>query len=135
MKIEEASVKSHSKEFIMEMDRKYDSVLGDQGVNISGGQRQRITMAREFYKDSPVLILDEATSSLDSATEQMIQESIDRYKHEKTMIIIAHRLSTIKHCDKIFVLNDGLLIEEGSYEELYHKDGIFREMIDRQTLK
>ena len=121
-------------EFIEQLPEKYDTVLGDNGINISGGQRQRITIARELSRNTPILIFDEATSSLDTETERKIQKSIDESHGEKTIIIIAHRLSTIRNSDKIFVLDKGEIIEEGSYEELYAKDGRFRKMVDSQSL-
>ena len=102
--------------FVVDIDRS-----GDQGVNISGGQRQRISIAREFLRETPMLILDEATSALDTETEQLIQESINEYQGKKTIIIIAHRLSTIKNCDKIFVLDEGRIVEQGDPESLLRK--------------
>lgn len=133
-KIEEAAQKAHSDNFINAMNMKYQTRLGDGGVNISGGQRQRIAIARELYKDPPILIFDECTSSLDSASEKFILESINDIQGEKTVIIIAHRLSTIRNCDKIFVLDNGRVAEEGSYDELYARGGKFKAMVDRQSL-
>ena len=125
---------AHADIFIKEMPASYETLLGDNGINISGGQRQRISIARELYRETPILILDEATSALDSETEQIIHQSIDEFKGRKTLLIIAHRLSTIRNCDIIYVLEKGNIIESGSYEELYRNGGKFREMVDRQTL-
>jgi len=126
--------KASADEFIDEMPKKYETVLGDDGLNISGGQRQRITISRELIRNTPILIFDEATSSLDTETERKIQDGIDKSHGERTIIIIAHRLSTIRNADKIFVLEKGELIEEGSYDELYNKNSRFRQMIDSQSL-
>jgi len=129
-----AAAKASAAEFIEKMPEKYQSTLGDRGVLLSGGQRQRITIARELLRGSPLLILDEATSALDSATEQEIQHELEAAHGERTIIMIAHRLSTVRHCDRIFVLENGRLVESGSYDELYRKGGIFRSMADRQAL-
>jgi len=129
-----SSNRASADEFINEMPDKYETLLGDNGLNISGGQRQRITISRELARDTPLIIFDEATSALDTETERKIQKSIDESHGEKTIIIIAHRLSTIRNSDKIFVLDKGEIVEEGSYEELYAKNGRFRQMIDSQSL-
>lgn len=130
----EASRKSSADKFIENLPAGYQTLLGDNGINISGGQRQRISIARELYKDAPILLLDEATSALDSETEYFIQESIRQCHGEKTIIAVAHRLSTIKNCDCIFVLEKGEITEYGTYDELYNKNGRFRQMVDRQSL-
>ena len=131
---EEAAKKAYAHKFITEMEKGFDSMLGDDGMNISGGQRQRVTIARELMRKTPLLILDEATSSLDSETENFIRQSIDDAHGQQTMIIIAHRLSTVKNADKIYVLEKGRIIEEGTYNELYAKGGRFREMVELQGL-
>ena len=110
------------------------AMLGDNGLDISGGQRQRVTIARELYKDAKLLILDEATSSLDSKSEKIIYENLRQYKGLKTMLVIAHRLSTIKNADYIYVLDEGRVIEEGSYDQLVGKRGEFKNMISEQAL-
>lgn len=133
-RIVECAVLAHADAFIKAMPNGYDTLLGESGINISGGQRQRISIARELYKNSSILILDEATSALDSETEMSIYESIEKLRGKKTLIIIAHRLSTIRNCDTIFVLDKGILVESGSYDELYAKGGKFKEMVDRQSL-
>jgi ABC-type multidrug transport system fused ATPase/permease subunit len=131
--VEFAAKKAHISEFVQGLKGGYNSVLGEGGINISGGQRQRICIARELYKDAKLLIFDEATSSLDTKTEKEIQQNIDEFRGEKTIVIVAHRLSTVSGCDKIFVLKDGLIIEEGSYGELYNSDGEFKKMVVQQN--
>ncbi|HBC87131.1 MAG TPA: hypothetical protein DCZ94_09275 [Lentisphaeria bacterium] len=128
------SKRASADEFIEQLPQKYDTLLGDNGINISGGQRQRITIARELSRNTPILIFDEATSSLDTETERKIQESIDQSHGEKTIIIIAHRLSTIKNSDMVYLLENGEIIEKGPYTELYEKNGRFRQMVDSQSL-
>ncbi len=122
---------------ITNMQHGYNSIVGERGVKVSGGQRQRIAIARAILKDAPILILDEATSSLDSKTEKQIQESLNILIEDKnkTVIAIAHRLSTIKHMDKIIVLDKGKIVEEGSHEELINKaDSIYRKLWELQEI-
>ena len=121
-------------DFIEALPEGYDSLLGDNGINISGGQRQRISIARELYKDARLLIFDEATSALDTESEIEVQNSIDNLRGDKTIILIAHRLSTVRKCDMIFVLKEGRVTEQGSYETLYNLNGEFTHMVNRQTL-
>ncbi|MEI6421896.1 MAG: ABC transporter ATP-binding protein [Lentisphaerota bacterium] len=128
------SKKASAHGFIEQMSHKYDTLLGDHGVNISGGQKQRINIARELLRHTQIFILDEATSALDTETERNIQHSIDKCRGEKTIIIIAHRLSTIKNCDRIFVLDKGEIVEHGTYSDLYNGNGRFRQMVDSQSL-
>jgi len=125
---------AHITSFVNELPEKEDSMLGDNGLDISGGQRQRITIARELYKDMKLLIMDEATSSLDSKAENQIYENLREFKGNKTMIVIAHRLSTIKNVDYIYVLDNGRVIEKGPYEELQRERGEFTRMIEAQKL-
>jgi len=125
---------AHITGFIQDLPEKENSMLGDNGLDISGGQRQRITIARELYKDTKLLILDEATSSLDSKSENQIYENLKEFKGRKTMIVIAHRLSTIKNADYIYVMDEGKVAEEGAYGGLYQKSGEFKKMIDDQKL-
>ena len=120
-------------DFIESLPDGYDSLLGDNGINISGGQRQRISIARELYKDASLLIFDEATSALDTESETQVQRSIDGLRGNKTVILIAHRLSTIRSCDIIYVLSRGRIVEQGSYESLYDLNGQFTQMADRQA--
>ena len=133
-KVREAAVGAHIQKFIESLPDGYDAVLGDNGINISGGQRQRISIARELFKDVKLLIFDEATSSLDGHSEREIQRNIDEFRGEKTIILIAHRLSTVKNSDLIFVLKDGEIVEQGSYDELYDLNGEFRTMVQQQQV-
>ena len=114
---------SNSNEFIEKLDDKFESEIGEDGVTLSGGQRQRLSIARAIAKDSPILILDEATSALDSATEKLVQSAINKMQEGRTTIIIAHRLSTIQNADRIIVLKDGKIIEQGSHDELIKASG------------
>jgi len=113
----------------------YQTVVGDRGVRLSGGQRQRLFIARELYKNPNLLILDEATSSLDTESERYIQKSIDALKGSMTVVIIAHRLSTIKNSDLIYVLENGEIIESGTYNELsLNSESKFSQMVAIQSL-
>lgn len=120
--------------FLNQAELKEDTVLGDNGVMMSGGQRQRLSIARELFKQNEILILDEATSSLDSETEKLIQESIDRIKGEVTIIIIAHRLSTIKNADTILLLQNGSIESSGSFAELMKISKSFQKMVNLQEV-
>ncbi len=131
--VKSAARKAHIDEFIQNLENGYDSVLGEGGINISGGQRQRICIARELYKDTRILIFDEATSSLDTKTEKEIQKNIDEFKGQKTIVIIAHRLSTVRNSDIIFVLKNGTIVEEGTYEDIYKLNGEFKRMVAQQN--
>jgi subfamily B ATP-binding cassette protein MsbA len=124
---------SNSTEFIEKLDDKYDSEIGEDGVTLSGGQRQRLSIARAIAKDSPILILDEATSALDSATEKLVQSAINKMQKDRTTIIIAHRLSTIKNADRIIVLKDGEIIEQGTHSELIKISGEYLKLTQQQT--
>jgi subfamily B ATP-binding cassette protein MsbA len=124
---------SNSTEFIEKLDDKYDSEIGEDGITLSGGQRQRLSIARAIAKDSPILILDEATSALDSATEKLVQSAINKMQKDRTTIIIAHRLSTIKNADRIIVLKDGEIIEQGTHSELIKISGEYLKLTQQQT--
>ncbi|MDA1347820.1 MAG: ABC transporter ATP-binding protein [Chloroflexi bacterium] len=128
------AARAYIQQFIEGLPDSYDTLLGDDGVNVSGGQRQRISIARELFKDAQVLIFDEATSSLDSKSEREIQLNIDDLHGEKTIVVIAHRLSTVRNSDEIYVLKDGSIIEKGSYAELIVLGGEFKSMVDQQAL-
>jgi subfamily B ATP-binding cassette protein MsbA len=123
---------SNSTEFINKLDDKFDSEIGEDGVTLSGGQRQRLSIARAIAKDSPILILDEATSALDSATEKLVQSAINKMQQGRTTIIIAHRLSTIQNADRIIVLKDGEIIEQGSHNELLKISGEYSKLTQQQ---
>lgn len=130
-----AAIAANIHEFITTLPEGYDTMVGERGVKLSGGQRQRIAIARAILKNAPILILDEATSAIDSQAEQEIQKSINSILdiHNATVIAIAHRLSTIKHMDRIIVIEDGNIVEDGSFQELIaKKHGKFKEMWDSQ---
>jgi len=130
-----AAERAHAHHFIEDLPDGYQTTVGDRGVRLSGGQRQRLFVARELFKQPNLLLLDEATSDLDTASEQHIQDSIDALKGEVTVVIIAHRLSTVKNVDRVYVLDEGRVIESGSYHELRHReDGQFRKMVEMQSL-
>lgn len=118
-----AAEQANALEFIEEMENGFKTMLGEEGVRGSGGQRQRIAIARALLQDPDILILDEATSDLDSVTEQLLQEALERLMRNRTVIAIAHRLSTIEHADKVAVLEDGMIVERGSYDELLARQG------------
>ena len=128
----EAARAAHALEFIEQMPDGFDSLLGDRGVRLSGGQRQRIGIARAILRDPPILILDEATSSLDSESELLIQKALSRLLTGRTVFVIAHRLSTIYTSDRILVIEDGQIAEEGTHAELYAADGLYRRLHDIQ---
>jgi len=132
-RIEAAAAGADIRSFIETSPRGYDTLLGQSGLNISGGQRQRISIARELFKDIKLLIFDEATSSLDIDSEREIQKNIDDLQRQKTIVLVAHRLSTVRNSDIIFVLKDGRIIEQGSYDQLYHRNGEFRRIVDLQA--
>ena len=129
----DAAKVSNSIEFIEKLDKKFDSDIGEDGVMLSGGQRQRLSIARAIAKDSPILILDEATSALDSATEKLVQSAINKMQQDRTTIIIAHRLSTIQNADRIIVLKDGEIIEQGTHSELIKTSGEYLKLNQQQT--
>ena len=131
--IQLAAKQAHADEFIKIMPDGYDSLVGERGVKLSGGQRQRIAIARVLLKDAPILILDEATSSLDSVTERTIQESLDLAMGRKTVIVIAHRLSTIAHLDRILVFDQGRIVEDGQHEQLLAQKGLYHHMWTMQA--
>ena len=132
---EEAAKRAYCHQFIHELPEGYKTIVGDRGIKLSGGQRQRLCIARELFKNPRLLILDEATSSLDTESEQYIQKSIDELKGKITVVIIAHRLSTIKNVEYIYVMDKGRIIEEGSYEELLiRQNSRFGRMVDIQSL-
>jgi subfamily B ATP-binding cassette protein MsbA len=118
--------------FITTMPQGYETVIGERGFRLSGGEKQRLAIARAVYKDPPILILDEATSQLDTESEMLVQEAIDRMMKGRTVLVIAHRLSTIKHADRIYVLNEGRITEVGSHDELIEKDGIYKKLYEMQ---
>jgi ATP-binding cassette subfamily B protein len=129
----DAARKAHAHEFITKIKDQYASLVGERGVKLSGGQRQRIAIARVVVKNAPILILDEATSSLDSITEQAIQETLKDVMQNKTVIVVAHRLSTIAHLDRILVFDQGRIVEDGTHEELLARGGSYYQLWSRQA--
>ncbi|MEO0497650.1 MAG: ATP-binding cassette domain-containing protein, partial [Pseudomonadota bacterium] len=133
-----AAKQAEAHDFILELEdmagrRGYDAHVGERGVKLSGGQRQRIAIARVILKDAPVLLLDEATSALDSEVEAAIQSSLYGLMQGKTVIAIAHRLSTIAQLDRLIVLDDGKIIENGTHEELSQAGGLYQQLWERQS--
>jgi ABC-type multidrug transport system fused ATPase/permease subunit len=125
---------ANAEEFILKMPQGYATPIGERGVTLSGGQRQRLAIARAVLRNPPVLILDEATSALDYESERLIQQALERLAQGRTVITIAHRLSTIKNADRIIVLRDGAVLEEGNYAALLARKGVFAELITAQTI-
>jgi ABC-type multidrug transport system fused ATPase/permease subunit len=128
----EAAKAANAHDFIVRLPQQYDTVVGERGAAISGGERQRISVARAFLKNAPVLILDEPTSSVDSKTEAVILDALDRLMQGRTTFMIAHRLSTLHHADLILVLNHGRLVEQGTEEELLRLGGLYKQLYDAQ---
>jgi subfamily B ATP-binding cassette protein MsbA len=131
----EAARAAHAHEFIMELPQGYDTVIGELGMKLSGGQRQRIAIARALLKDAPILILDEATSSLDPDSERLVQQALENLISRRTVLIIAHRLSTIRSANRIAVLVDGTIAEEGSHEELLARNAEYSRLYALQLLE
>jgi len=127
-----ASKMAEADEFIQELPEKYNTKVGQNGIRLSGGQRQRIAIARAILYNAPILLLDEATSSLDPISEKLIKDALANLMKNKTSLIIAHRLSTIIHCDKIIVVGNGKIIEEGSHRELLEKNGVYANLYLKQ---
>lgn len=117
----------------MNLPQDYQALVGERGVKLSGGQRQRIAIARAILKNAPILILDEATSQLDSVTESLIQSSLWELMQNKTTIIIAHRLSTLLHMDRILVFDQGKIVEDGTHGELLLKNGLYKHLWEAQV--
>lgn len=128
----EACKNANIHDFIIQLPKGYETIVGERGVLLSGGQRQRISIARAFLKDAPILLLDEPTASVDVEAEQKIQEAIERIAAGRTVIIIAHRLSTVKNAKRIYVVSGGKVAEMGAHQELLEKQGIYAQMYAKE---
>lgn len=131
--VAEAIHRAGASEFIDSMEHGYESLVGERGVKLSGGQRQRIAIARVLLKNAPILVMDEATSSLDSITERFIQDKLDEIMAGKTVLVVAHRLSTVAHLDRILVFDNGRVIEDGSHDQLLRLRGQYYRLWNRQS--
>lgn len=131
----EAAKIANAHEFIIKKEGGYKSNIGDRGSKLSGGERQRLTIARAVLKNPPILILDEATSSLDTESERLVQDAINNMMQNRTSIVIAHRLSTIRHADEIIVLQKGKIVERGNHEELLAQNGFYRKLVEMQEVR
>ena len=127
-----AAKAANAHEFIQAMDNGYHAVIGERGARLSGGQRQRIAIARAILKNPDILIFDEATSSLDTESELLVQQAIEHLMKNRTSLVIAHRLSTIQHCDRIIVINEGRIVQTGSHLDLHRRDGLYRRLYELQ---
>jgi ATP-binding cassette subfamily B protein len=131
--IYDAAEKAHAAEFIKDLPKTYDTMVGERGVKLSGGQRQRVAIARAMLKRAPIIVLDEATSSLDSVSEKLITGALDELMEKRTTLVIAHRLSTIRKMDRILVLHEGKIIEDGSHQQLLKQKGMYAKLWEHQS--
>lgn len=133
--IQQAAIVANAHQFITLKENGYQTNIGDRGSKLSGGERQRVTIARAVLKNPPILILDEATSSLDTESERLVQDAINNMMQNRTCIVIAHRLSTIRHANEIIVLQKGSIVERGTHEELVSQNGFYKKLVDMQEIK
>jgi subfamily B ATP-binding cassette protein MsbA len=133
--IKQAAKVANAYNFIVQKEHDYDSNIGDRGTKLSGGERQRLTIARALIKNPPILILDEATSSLDTESERLVQDAINNMMQNRTSIVIAHRLSTIRHADEIIVLQRGKIVERGTHDQLLSQNGFYKRLVEMQEVR
>jgi len=131
-RVKEAAQMANAHQFIEKMEKGYHTVIGERGVKLSGGEKQRLAIARALLKNPPILILDEAPSSLDTEWELLVQEAIDRMMEHRTSLVIAHRLSTVQHADEIVVLDKGRIVDQGTHKELLSRGGIYKRLYNMQ---
>ena len=129
----QAAVQAHAHEFISGLETGYETLVGERGIKLSGGERQRVALARVMLKDAPVLLMDEATSSLDSISEKYIQDNLETLMKGRTVLAIAHRISTISQMDRILVMDNGKIVEDGSHKELLDKNGVYADLWNHQV--
>ena len=133
-KVIEAAKKACCHDFIMALPDGYETVIGEGGASLSGGEKQRISIARAIMKDAPIIILDEATANVDPENEKELMEAIDALTKEKTIFMIAHRLKTVRNADRILVLNQGRIVQQGRHEELIQQEGIYKRFVESREL-
>jgi len=131
-RVEEAARAALAHDFILGLPEGYDTVIGERGLRLSGGERQRISIARAILKDAPVLVLDEATSALDTESESLVQSALQNLMTGRTVFVVAHRLSTVRRADRILVLENGMIVDEGNHERLMGRTGTYRRLYDLQ---
>lgn len=129
----EAAKRARCHDFISALPNGYDTIVGEGGASLSGGERQRISIARALLKDAPIVVLDEATASIDPENEQLIQQALTELTREKTVVVIAHRLATIEHVDQILVVEDGTVVQRGTHEELLAQEGVYRRFVEARA--
>jgi ATP-binding cassette subfamily B protein len=131
--VEQAAQSANAEKFIQQLPERYETMVGERGTRLSVGERQRIAIARALLKNPPILILDEATSSLDAESEALVQEALDRLMKDRTTFVIAHRLATVVRADRIIVLKNGQIVESGSHQQLLRARGYYASLVERQT--
>ena len=129
----EAAKRARCHDFISALPNGYDTIVGEGGASLSGGERQRISIARALLKDAPIVVLDEATASIDPENEQLIQQALTELTREKTVVVIAHRLATIEHADQILVVEDGTVVQRGTHEELLAQEGVYPRFVEARA--